>query len=124
MNLTLDKTRSFATIYGHSIAHYEQDGHMYDAVGDIIGHKPEYSLDAMVKRGERVPDELENAKAFLTRVLEGGPVMKSVVYKEAEANNQSWAEITKAVEAMGIVKLVGPGKGSPTMWKLPESVTP
>ena len=121
MNIKLDRTQPYGTIVGHSLAQYEQDGHLYDAVGDIIGHRPEYTLDAMISRGERAPDSVENAKAFLLQILGSGPVPKSIVYKEAEQNNQPWAEVTKAFEVLGAQAIKGAGKGSPTVWKLPET---
>ncbi len=124
MNVKLDLNKPYGTVVGHPIARYEQDGHLYDPRGDIIGYKADgdpFSLPAMIASGERAPDSLENAKAFLTRILEGGPVPKSIVYREAEQNNQSWAEVTQAFGVMGIQVLKGPAKGSPSMWKLPET---
>lgn len=119
--MKLDRSKPYGVIYGHQSAQFEQGGILFNGLGEALG-APDMALMAMAARGERTPDEFENAKAFLIQVLRGGPVLKSTVFKEAEGNNQDWSHITQAVALMGIQIIRAPGAGRPILWKLPESV--
>ena len=116
--MKLDRTKSFATVYGHESASFQQ--------GDVLFGGDEMALEALTPAAKRrqtqadkddtIPtDDVTSAKVFLTTILKGGPVSKSAVFKEAESNNQSWAVVTTASADMGIVKFQVKGQ---EMWKL------
>lgn len=116
MAITLDKKLPYATITGHEIARYEQGGMLFDGAGQPI---PDKKLKAVEKDRIIETDDVENAKTFLCNVLKSGPLSKSVVFKVAEENNQSWDSIKKASALMGLVTFT---YNKATMWKLPEEL--
>jgi len=111
--MKLDKQRSYGTVMGHHTASYEQDGVLFDALGNAIDSLLSENpvADAIIET-----DAVESAKAFLRVVLRGNPVNKSAIYKEAESNNQSWEDVKKAFSLLGGTTFT---YNRATMWKLP-----
>jgi len=109
--MKLDKTKPYATVVGHARARYEQGNALFDAEGILI--KGSFGVNDHVI----ATDDVDGAYAFLTHVLRGGPLSKSQLFKIAEDNNQPWAAVTKAADAIGIVKFT---YNKAAMWKLPE----
>jgi hypothetical protein len=115
--LELDQTRPFGTVVGHATAKFEQDGKLFDARGRSLERE---EPDAVKQRDMVIEtDAVESARLFLLNVLAGGPLSKSVLYKVADENNQSWTDVTKAATLLGITKFT---YNKATMWKLPEDV--
>jgi len=117
----LDLKKPYGTIFGHPIAAYEQNGVLFDGAGKPVnmGPKPVFSKNTTFAPG--LDDPLAGAKAFLLQILKENPLSKSIVYREAENNNQVWDHVRDAAIALGIVKFTdGPTKLE--MWRLPETV--
>lgn len=109
--MKLDKTKPYATVTGHPWAMYEQAGVLYDGGGD-----PGTDAYAAEQDDLTIPtDELESAKAFLQQVLAENPLSKSVVYKAAQTNNQTWEDVKAAADALGVVRFK---YQNAEMWKL------
>jgi len=106
--MKLDRTKSFGVVYGHDEFQYVQNGVYYDGTEQSI-ERTEDGAEPMILRGDRKPDEIENAKKFLAQILKEGPIMKSAVFKEAEMNNQPWDAVTQARVLMDISETKGPG---------------
>jgi len=115
--MNLDRNKSYATIYGHSVAVYEQNGVLFDGAGCSISEKKQEQKkkDLIIQH-----DGVENAKEFLLNVLRSGPLSKSAVYKVAGDNNQAWDNIKDASQLLGIVKYQFQKS---EMWKLSETIT-
>lgn len=109
--------KSHGIIYGSDTARYQQDGKLYDGLGNLVS-KPDKLPDDDVKDSLVIAtDEVESAKRFLIAVLKGGPLAKSVVYKAAEDNNQPWLNVTSAFNVMNVSKFKYKNQET---WKLPE----
>lgn len=117
--ITLDKAKPFATITGHSLARFEQNGLLFGPTGELIGTPKTAATTQRALQEESIQtDQLVNAKAFLMNILNGRSLPKSVVYVEAENNNQPWDAVRNAAIDLGIVKLTI--KKAET-WRLPET---
>lgn len=114
--MKLDKTLPYATITGHPLARYEQGGVLFDGAGELIQPAVIRAVDK-----DRIieTDGVESARAFLEHILKNGPLSKSVVYKAAESNNQSWDSVKKAMVLLNIKAFT---YNRATMWKLPEEL--
>jgi hypothetical protein len=111
--MKLDRSRPYGTITGHPVACYEQDGALFDGAGAPLA-TPEPQTDPTDRIIET--DGVESAKQFLTTILAQNPLSKSVIYKEAEHNNQSWEDVKSAFTLLGGVTFT---YNRATMWKLP-----
>jgi len=114
--MKLNFSQPYGTIMGHEVAHYEQNGILFDGAGNPIGgelaaaKKPAKPAPAAVS-----PDKyVANAQQFLNTLLTGGPIDKSVVFKEAEGNNQKWEHVKAAFALIG--KEIK--RGNTTLWAL------
>ena len=117
--MKLNRTRPYGVISGHESASYEQDGLLFDAAGNQLaeykappgkpGPKPKTEAVTLTEKA------LNNAKDFLRGLLGGGPLDKSVVYKEAENYNQHWDTFKLA-----FADLAGreQKRGQATLWSL------
>lgn len=116
--MKLDKSKSYGTITGHPFACYEQDGVLFDGAGDALTPVPAVEeLVASVDDSSIIEtDGVESAKQFLLTILAQNPLSKSVIYKEAEHNNQSWEDVKSAFSLLGGVTFT---YNRATMWKLP-----
>jgi len=127
-----DKTRSFATIYGHDEAKYEQDGIQYDASYRPLNEKEvkeAEKIKATIKPaapgidpdGVIIDPKIEQAGAFLENLLKQGPMAKTVIYAEANSNNQAWDAVQKAAAVLGVKSVpIGTGKIKAEGWSLAE----
>lgn len=117
--MKLNKSRPYGTIAGHAMASYEQDGVLFDASGEQLaeytppkktGPKPKEPVFATLN--ERA---VANAGEFLKNILREGPMDKSIVFKEAENNNQHWDTVKLAfAELKGKTSKLG----NATLWAL------
>ena len=117
--MQLNKNRAFGTVIGHESARYEQDGLLFDGagkqLGEFIAPKPAAKPGPKPKIEQKLSQAADNATLFLQNILSGGPIDKSVVFKEAENNLQNWDEVKNAFIRMG-------GKtskrGEATLWSM------
>lgn len=105
--MKFDPKKPHGTIYGHPWARYEQGGQLFDWNGNSpIGEvEPAVVVEELPSPVEPINNihrdfAAENARAFLTNVLSGGPLQRSVVFKECESNNQDWMAIKNAFSDM------------------------
>jgi hypothetical protein len=117
--MMLDKSRPYGTVTGHARASYEQDGTLFDAGGNPLPPPPALMVDYVPADQIIETDEVHSARLFLLNVLNSGPRNKSVVYKAAEENNQSWEDVKKAFTLIGGRTFTF---NRATMWKLPEDL--
>jgi len=111
----LDKDKPFGIITGHARAHYEQDGQLFNAQGEVV--EPPGVMKSS-EDGAAIPtDELDSAKQFLMNILKGRSLPKAEIYKEAESNNQVWDNVKNALVEIGAVKVM---VGKTETWKLSE----
>jgi hypothetical protein len=122
--MQLNRNRSFATIVGHEWARYEQDGVLFDGQGNTPASTAAIAKAAKPnsKSAPKTDVDLKvrNAQDFLKALLAGGPIDKSVVFKEAENNCQDWESVKVA-----FAKLNGASfkRGQSTIWRLTEDIT-
>ncbi len=114
--MKLDRTKPFATIVGHRVAKFEQNGLLFNVRGELVDPPKAAPVqhDLVIET-----DQVDSGRLFLLNILKGGPLSKSAVYKIAEENNQPWDSVNKAAALLGVVKF---SYNKATMWKLPEEV--
>jgi hypothetical protein len=118
MQTKFDPTKNHGVIYNHPAAMFEQNGILYDGVGEPIEQaKPKSTTPykqpvAKTKIAKNVTPE-----DFLSDILDGGPVTQANVKKESELRKLDWSDIQMAAITMNIEKFK---KGSTNMWKLAE----
>jgi len=112
----LDRTKPFATIVGHRVAKFEQNGLLFNVRGELVDPPKAAPVqhDLVIET-----DQVDSGRLFLLNILKGGPLSKSAIYKISEENNQSWDSVNKAAALLGVVKF---SYNKATMWKLPEEV--
>jgi hypothetical protein len=103
--MKFDSKKPHGVITNHEWARYEQDGVMYDWEGhprmldmveDIV--EPE-EIELVIE--DKKDFTVNNAKDFLTNILADGPLPRSVIFKECNANNQNWDAVKTAFADMG-----------------------
>ena len=114
--MKLDRTKPFATIVGHRVAKFEQNGLLFNVRGELVDPPKAAPVqhDLVIET-----DQVDSGRLFLLNILKGGPLSKSAIYKISEENNQSWDSVNKAAALLGVVKF---SYNKATMWKLPEEV--
>ena len=114
--MKLDRTKPFATIVGHKVAKFEQNGLLFNVRGELVDPPKAAPVqhDLVIET-----DQVDSGRLFLLNILKGGPLSKSAIYKISEENNQSWDSVNKAAALLGVVKF---SYNKATMWKLPEEV--
>jgi hypothetical protein len=127
----LDEKRPYGTIWGHSEAGFEQDGLLFgfDKICLDDAKKAEKAtVKTEVEETEPptgLPDKnkvletdaVDSARRFLTTILANGPVAKTVVFSEAQKNNQDWTSVKEAAAIMDI-QVVKQAKNKPEQWAL------
>lgn len=118
--MKLNRTRPYGTITGHASACFEQNGVLFDGAGEQLAEYTPASKKPGPKPKEPAFETLNdkalaNACAFLQNLLKGGPLDKSVVFKEADGNNQHWDTVKLAFEE---IKGKASKRGQSTMWAL------
>lgn len=118
--MEFNRNKPFGEVFGDPRVRYVQNGIEYNAQGKPVDLRPVSitglgSVDTKVdKPPQEVPvavNDVESAKAFLSNVLSNGPIAKSVIFAEAERNNQNWSVVKDAMTAMGVkVVSIGPKK--------------
>jgi len=61
--------------------------------------------------------ELKEAEAFLTDLLDGGPVPAKEIKQKASEAGYSWATLRRAKDRLGVEAVKEPGKSGRWMWK-------
>lgn len=112
--MKLDKNKPFATITGHPLARYEQDGKLFD--GQFVQISTT-RRNAVEKSLIIETDEVDSSKRFLQSILQQGPLSKPKIFQVAEQNNQSWENVRKAADILNLAKYQ---YGGQEMWKLTE----
>ena len=112
--MKFDKTKPYATITGHPVARYEQDGKLFDGqfVQISTTRRVESEKDRIVET-----DEVDSARRFLERILENGPLAKPKLFQIAEQNDQKWEYVKTASQLISVAKYQ---YGGQEMWKLTE----
>ena len=112
--MKFDPAKPHAVIYGSADMRYLQDDVYYAANGDPV--KVVVSRDGLDETDESLSDLVSSAAMFLRSIL-SEPRSKSVIYAEAERNNQVWEDVTQAAKDLKIQKF----KAKNTeMWRLPQ----
>lgn len=108
--MILDKKRSFAHIYGHPNASYEQDGKLFNGAGVEVKFVdvPHFEEDS----NESVP-----AEVFLKNLLHDTSMSKSKIANIAESSGVSWIDIETASVALNVFKK---RQGVGEIWKLTD----
>lgn len=141
--MKLDVTKSYAIVTGHPTAKFEQGGRLFGGnmmaldVPDAPAEKQEEkekaqdaALTAAAEPGKKteadlngglVTDKVESAMTFLKTILAGGPITKTVIFGEAEKNNQLWEDVKNASLKLEVKRTMV--KGKPEIWSLPEAKT-
>lgn len=101
--MSLNKSKPYASIFGHASAHFEQGGLLYDASGELLGTPPTVAK-SLSESDIVLTDALVSAKAFLANILSTGALSKAAVYKAAEGNNQPWDIVKDASIEMKVMK--------------------
>lgn len=115
--MKLDMKRPYGVVHGHLKIAFEQDGRQFDYEGnETDGRGPVKFFDADIDATR--PEELSAAELFLKNILSGGPVSKSSVYREAEANNQNWDNVKNAAGKIGVQYVKQKGM---QYWKLVDA---
>ena len=126
--MKIDPKKPYGTITGHPQARYIQDGQLFDTSGNSLDQRSDWQgheeitenvIAEIEKISEGGSSRTQNARVFLQNLLAQGPVGKSSIYREAEANNQEWEVVKDAAREMG-VKIFS--QKSIQYWKLPEKV--
>lgn len=105
--MKFDPKKPYGVITNHSWAKYEQNGILYDTQGNTMDQVnddddvDELEEDIEPSKKSTRDFAYEQAQAFLKTILEGGPVARSAVFKECQANNQNWEKIKTAFSDMG-----------------------
>jgi len=112
--MKFDPNKPHAVIYGSEHYRYLQDDVYYAASGDPV--KAIVSREGLDESDESLNDLVSSAAIFLKTIL-AEPRSKSVVYAEAERNNQVWEDVTQAAKDLKVQKF----KAKNTeMWRLPQ----
>lgn len=110
-----DPTKNHGTVWGHAEAAFEQNGILYDALGEpLVAPEPGSPI---LKKGVSEKKDLRPEELFLVKILAGGPVMQANIKKDSEKEDLVWTDVLSAAVDMGIKKFK---QGSANMWKLPE----
>lgn len=126
--MKFNPNQPYGTVVGHEWAQYEQNGILYDGAGLIPEAETAIEKAAAkpakknVEKTETVQDDLKvrNATEFLRNLLSGGPIDKSVVFKESDSNCQDWGAVKAAFAQMNGVSFK---RGQSDIWRLnPEEV--
>jgi hypothetical protein len=124
---TLDKKRSYGVIYGGE-AKFEQDGIYFDSGGREIPSAAETSntqTPAETRAEEDaqgVVSEIQTSvkcQEFLRKALDGGPVLKSNLYRDSQEAGLVWADVKTACAEM---RLRITTRKNQEFWQLTESV--
>lgn len=113
--MKIDLNKPHGVVYGHPYAAYEQNGHLYDGAGDrLVPEEPvQESKEELIQTVQANPEILDfdqsdainyqerQAKDFLKGILREGPLTRTAIYKECEANNQNWDTVQKVFSDMG-----------------------
>lgn len=104
----LNKNRPYGHIFGDGHpGTYEQDGKFFDGGGN--------QLQIESKNQESDDSEDSPEAAFLRLILDGAPMSKDNVVKQAEISNCSWDKVMNASNEIGVKKYKHSGL---EMWKL------
>ncbi len=99
--MKFDPKKPHGVITNHEWARYEQDGVLYDCLGqpmDGVEVPAEEEIEVEIPSGKDFG--LSNAKEFLQNILADGALPRSVVFKECAANNQQWEKVKTAFAEM------------------------
>ena len=101
--MKIDFNKPHGVIFGHPYAAYEQNGFLYDGAGERLNSKTEETEETEETEPQRdaIKYDLQQAKDFLLGILREGPLTKTAVYKECEANNQNWEAVQQAFNDIG-----------------------
>lgn len=123
--MKLDRSKPFATIYGHDQASYQQNDILFNGADEPLGKLEDMEFEPVNVPGKDTDllietDKVASAEAFLRTLLQGGPIKKAVVKDEADRNNQQWDDVQSAAALMGLQKITqGTGAVKWELWKLP-----
>lgn len=98
--MKLNKQRPYGTVFGHDTAVFEQDGLLFDGAGEPLGGEQSRVPVKESAVASKTQAKIASARAFLENILSGGALDKSVIFKEAENNNQHWGDVKTAFAQM------------------------
>lgn len=98
----LDKTKSYAEVYSHPWAKYEQGGTLYDAQGKSYDEQSDRE-EIQKEEGYVDPKQnTENAREWLQRQLKGGPVARDDLVRTAENEDIRWENVKNAAAEINV----------------------
>lgn len=111
--MKLNEKASYAVVYGHHSAVYQQDDKLFGP------DKQELGVDKVADdEGDEVKtDKVASAEEFLTNILSQGQLPKASIYKEAVETVINWESVKKAFLNLNVIKLT---VNKQEYWKLPE----
>lgn len=123
--MKLNEKQPYATIHGHSVYVYEQNGKYFNGMREQVDDEGTVidtgtgSVPSTAGEGSEIQtDGVTTASAFLKNLLGGGAMAKSILYSQAEGMQLSWVDVNKAATAMKIIKSQRDKK---EFWQLAES---
>jgi hypothetical protein len=104
--MNFDPNKPHGVITNHSWAKYEQNGILYDSLGQPMDQIAEVEIETDFEPPVAPPPkdrtfDLNQARDFLANILADGPLARSVIFKECNANNQNWEAVKTAFADMG-----------------------
>jgi len=99
----LNRNKSYAEVYGHPWAKFEQGGTLYDGAGRSYDEQSDRE-EIQKEDGYVDPKQnTENAREWLQRQLEGGPVQREDLFKKAEEEGMKWENVKNAAAEIKVV---------------------
>lgn len=96
--MKFDPTKPYGQIYGHSSASFEQGGILFNGAGNPV------PVETIIEESEASQTilEAEVIKAFLDKILNGGPVAQANIYKECGLKGYNWSDVKSVAAASNI----------------------
>jgi hypothetical protein len=110
--LEIDFDRPYGVVHGSDKYRYVQEGKYFDGLGQLVSPEAPKREEILIHT-----DNVDSAAEFLKNILRENPLPKSVVYAEADKNNQPWEHVTTAFKLLGVKKFVAKGV---ELWKLEQ----
>ena len=108
-----DASKPHGVVTGHAEAMYEQDGVLYDGVGEPLIPKEEPPKE------EQQESKQESKEAvFLKNLLDGTQMAQKTIKQESDELGLIWDDVRTAAADMGMNIFK---QGSANIWKLPVS---
>lgn len=105
--MKFDPTKPFGQVWGHPLVAFVQGGYDFDVTGKEV-------VDVAEVVAEPIPKD-SAVEDFVFKILAGGPILQTAVYREAEKAGLDWAETIKVAAKLGVTNTKIKGEA---MWSL------